>query len=36
MDTDLSAKDLKAIIADYKKLVQKETRNRFRRTRSIS
>src|SRR3954454_5569892 len=29
LDTDLSADDLKAIIADYKKLVQKETREEF-------
>jgi pyruvate,orthophosphate dikinase len=29
LDTDLSAKDLQAIIADYKKLVQKETRKPF-------
>src|SRR5216110_1199989 len=28
-DTDLSAKDLQAIIADYKKLVQKETKKPF-------
>jgi pyruvate,orthophosphate dikinase len=28
-DTDLTAKDLQAIIADYKKLVQKETRKPF-------
>ncbi len=28
-DTDLSAEDLKAIIADYKKLVQKETKKPF-------
>ena len=29
LDTDLTADDLKAIIADYKKLVQKETRKPF-------
>jgi hypothetical protein len=29
MDTDLSAADLKAIIEDYKKLVQKETKKPF-------
>src|SRR3954466_993650 len=29
MDTDLSAADLQAIIADYKKLVQKETKKPF-------
>ena len=29
LDTDLSADDLKAIIADYKKLVQKETKKPF-------
>ncbi len=29
LDTDLSADDLKAIIADYKKIVKKETRNDF-------
>ncbi len=29
LDTDLSAGDLKAIIADYKKLVQKETKKPF-------
>ena len=29
MDTDLTADDLKAIIADYKKLVQKETKKPF-------
>ena len=29
LDTDLSAKDLEAIIADYKKLVQKETKKPF-------
>src|SRR5208283_382824 len=28
-DTDLSADDLKAIIAEYKKLVQKETKKPF-------
>ena len=29
LDTDLTAEDLKAIIADYKKLVQKETKKHF-------
>ena len=29
LDTDLTAKDLEAIIADYKKLVQKETKKPF-------
>ena len=29
LDTDLSAKDLQAIIADYKKLVEKETKKPF-------
>ena len=29
LDTDLSADDLKAVIGDYKKLVQKETRQSF-------
>ena len=29
LDTDLTAEDLKAIIADYKKLVQKETKKPF-------
>ena len=29
LDTDLSAKDLEAIIADYKKLVEKETKKPF-------
>ncbi len=29
LDTDLTAKDLQAIIADYKKLVQKETKKPF-------
>ena len=29
LDTDLSAEDLKAIIADYKKLVEKETKKPF-------
>ena len=29
LDTDLTAADLKAIIADYKKLVQKETKKPF-------
>jgi pyruvate,orthophosphate dikinase len=29
LDTDLSAKDLQSIIADYKKLVQKETKKPF-------
>ena len=31
LDTDLTAKDLQAIIADYKKLVQKETKKPFPR-----
>src|SRR4051794_6762440 len=31
LDTDLNAEDLKAIIADYKKLVQKETGEEFPR-----
>jgi len=29
LDTDLSAEDLKAIIAEYKKIVKKETKNEF-------